>query len=893
MASSVREQGFLIEKPRGNFELRPSADEIRKERVRRFGAAVARHKIPFPTSAEILQGSRQRSNTLERRSPQKSKCSRIPQCSQTLQGIPHCSRSEYRRRTEDKQHPMSVDMTALFKGLWGQKQPAPQEKSTNATGHHRKHEEDEDDDGRIITPIRRNSRFYRSMRKKRLVSSEVESPIRPQRNGQELSPAGTPGNSSLGVVVQKSSQSPRAKRTPTSPHPPRSGTELPSNGVPKNLPAPPSGEPYPRWTRIERGRGGDVPPANVQCGGGSSTSSSSAAPRAPPSYPAHGTHTGDMEHLSERTAVACSIQEPRGDARSPKQAEEVADLEGVKLSLVRNGEKEVSTPPKREPICHRINIVKNIAFLYQEYRDTTKQQEIEQRRQQDGLTSGVSAGSGVTSPPTLQLQLRNNFCSLSLWQNLGVVQQSGLLTHLPQREVIVQEAMFELVTSEASYYKSLELLETHFLKNPLLVNTLSQSDMHFLFSNIEEVMKASERFLMDLENRIEQSIQISEVCDIVYQHAVKHFHVFITYVINQVYQEKNYRRILQGNQSFREAMAQLENQPTVRGLSFTSFLILPFQRITRLKLLVQNILKKAEEKSEREANAIKAHQQLEQIVKDCNEGVRKMSRTEELISIEKTLEFRSKSVPVISHSRWLLKKGEVQQMGGPKSTRTMRSKKLYQPLYLFLFNNLLLITKRSSSGEKFQVLDSCTRAMLRTEDLADQGQMLANVFVLKLLENQEDRQVNYMLKASSMSDKLRWICALTPNRRTRFMTTSTHQSDSPQVQCIQSYSSQEPDELSLEMADVLNILERTDDGWMMGERLHDGETGWFPYRLVEEIQNQEVRARNLRESQRIHLAQGVGTASGTRVGSRGGRRTPKTPKVSNFFDAGSDQSDEV
>uniref|UniRef100_A0A8C7WEV0 Neuronal guanine nucleotide exchange factor n=1 Tax=Oncorhynchus mykiss TaxID=8022 RepID=A0A8C7WEV0_ONCMY len=539
-----------------------------------------------------------------------------------------------------------------------------------------------------------------------------------------------------------------------------------------------------------------------------------------------------------------------------------------------------------------VNMLVQASFLYQEYRDTSKQQEIEQRRQQDGLTSGVSAGLGVTSPPALQLQLRNNSRSLSLWQNLEVVQQSGLLTQLPQREVIIQEAMFELVTSEASYYKSLEVLETHFLKNPVLVNTLSQSDMHFLFSNIEEVMKASERFLMDLENRIEQSLQISDVCDIVHDHAVKHFHVFITYVINQVYQEKNYRRILQGNQSFREAMAQLENQPHVRGLSFTSFLILPFQRITRLKMLVQNILKRAEENSDMEANAIKAHHQLEQIVKECNEGVRKMSRTEELISIEKTLEFKSKSVPVISHSRWLLKKGEVQQMAGPKSTRTMRSKKLHHPVYLFLFNNLLLITKRSSSGEKFQVLDSCTRAMLRTEDMEDQGQMLANVFNLKLLENQEERHVSYMLKTSSMSDKLRWICALTPNRRTRFMSTSAHQPASPQVQCIQSYSSQEPDELSIEMADVLNILERTDDGWMMGERLHDGEKGWFPCRVVEEIKNQEVRAQNLRECQRIHLAQEGGASSGSRLGSRGGRRTPKTPKVSNFFGTWTDQSEE-
>ncbi|XP_021438634.2 ephexin-1 isoform X2 [Oncorhynchus mykiss] len=789
-------------------------------------------------------------------------------------------------------------MTALFRGKWGQKSQEPPEKQPAASVHSTNHEEEEEDD-RVIAPIRRNSRFYRSMRKKRLASSEqLESPAVSLRPGPEPTPGSRSSSSSLCVPdLQKPSLSPRAQRTPTSPRQLHSGTALPSNGElrsPHTLTSPASS---PLWTRRGGGGGGggrkgaDASPTSGQCGGGSTSSSSVSRARL---YRTHGmhTHTEDMESLSERTATACSVREPGGGTQSPQPAEEELNEEGVKLRLVSNRERASSTPLKVEPICYSLNIVKNVAFLYQEYRDTSKQQEIEQRRQQDGLTSGVSAGLGVTSPPALQLQLRNNSRSLSLWQNLEVVQQSGLLTQLPQREVIIQEAMFELVTSEASYYKSLEVLETHFLKNPVLVNTLSQSDMHFLFSNIEEVMKASERFLMDLENRIEQSLQISDVCDIVHDHAVKHFHVFITYVINQVYQEKNYRRILQGNQSFREAMAQLENQPHVRGLSFTSFLILPFQRITRLKMLVQNILKRAEENSDMEANAIKAHHQLEQIVKECNEGVRKMSRTEELISIEKTLEFKSKSVPVISHSRWLLKKGEVQQMAGPKSTRTMRSKKLHHPVYLFLFNNLLLITKRSSSGEKFQVLDSCTRAMLRTEDMEDQGQMLANVFNLKLLENQEERHVSYMLKTSSMSDKLRWICALTPNRRTRFMSTSAHQPASPQVQCIQSYSSQEPDELSIEMADVLNILERTDDGWMMGERLHDGEKGWFPCRVVEEIKNQEVRAQNLRECQRIHLAQEGGASSGSRLGSRGGRRTPKTPKVSNFFGTWTDQSEE-
>uniref|UniRef100_A0A8C5CDI0 Neuronal guanine nucleotide exchange factor n=1 Tax=Gadus morhua TaxID=8049 RepID=A0A8C5CDI0_GADMO len=512
---------------------------------------------------------------------------------------------------------------------------------------------------------------------------------------------------------------------------------------------------------------------------------------------------------------------------------------------------------KKNSPCHC-----TLAFLYQEYRDTSKQQEIDLRRQRDGLTVKAEASGGLSSsmssPPVGQLQLRNSINPMSLWQNLAIVQNSSLLNELSQKEIIMQEAMFELVSSEASYYKSLEILETTFLHNPVLSNTLSNSDMHFLFSNIKEVVKASESFLIDLENRIEQSILISDVCDIVHQHATEHFHVFNTYVVNQVYQEKTYRRILQENVAFRDAITSLEKLPCLRGLSFTSFLILPFQRIVRLKLLVQNILKKVEENSERETNAIKAHKELEQIVKDCNEGVRKMSRTEELISIEKTLEFKCKSVPIISHSRWLLKKGEVQQMSGPKSTRTIRSRKLYQPVYLFLFNNLLLITKRNSSGDKFQVLDSCTRAMLRTEDQEDQGQQLANIFNLKLLENQEERQVSYMLKTTSMSDKHRWICALTPHRCMLSIP------DSPQVQCIQSYTAQEPDELSVEMADVLNILERTDDGWMMGERLHDSERGWFPTRVVEEIQNKEVRAQNRKEVLRIQQNKIDGPPSGVR-----------------------------
>lgn len=509
-------------------------------------------------------------------------------------------------------------------------------------------------------------------------------------------------------------------------------------------------------------------------------------------------------------------------------------------------------------------LIEQIGLLYQEYRDKSTLHEIETRRLQDSQTDPEECSANEETPseaeptnttenrtfPQISL-LRNPTSRFNLWQDLPEIRSSGVLNILQPDEIKLQEAMFELVTSEASYYKSLNLLVSHFMENERLKKILHPSEAHILFSNVLDVMAVSERFLLDLEQRVEENIVISDVCDIVYQHTVNHFSVYVTYVSNQTYQERAYKQLLQDKTAFREVISQLEMDPKCKGLPFSSFLILPFQRITRLKLLVQNILKKVEEKSEKETTALEAHKELEIVVKACNEGVRKMSRTEQMISIQKKLEFKIKSVPIISHSRWLLKQGELQQMNGPKTSRTLRTKKLFREIYLFLFNDLLVLC-RQIPGEKYQVFDSAPRGLLRVEELEDQGQSLANVFILRLLENTDDREVSYMLKASSQSEMKRWMISLAPNRRTKFVSFTSRLMDCPQVQCVHPYVAQQPDELSLELADVLNILDKTDDGWIFGERLHDQERGWFPSSMGEEILNPKIRSQNLKECFRVH-----------------------------------------
>lgn len=71
---------------------------------------------------------------------------------------------------------------------------------------------------------------------------------------------------------------------------------------------------------------------------------------------------------------------------------------------------------------------------------------------------------------------------------------------------------------------------------------------------------------------------------------------------------------------------------------------------------------------------------------------------------------------------------------------------------------MILLSVFSSLSDKYQVFDSASRGLLRVEELEDQGQSLANVFILRLLENADDREVSYMLKAPTQ-----WVWRKTEN----------------------------------------------------------------------------------------------------------------------------------
>uniref|UniRef100_A0A8C7U8W4 Rho guanine nucleotide exchange factor (GEF) 19 n=1 Tax=Oncorhynchus mykiss TaxID=8022 RepID=A0A8C7U8W4_ONCMY len=479
------------------------------------------------------------------------------------------------------------------------------------------------------------------------------------------------------------------------------------------------------------------------------------------------------------------------------------------------------------------------AILYQEYSDVAINREI--LRQQGEEPGAEEEGSFCSSRGS----------AFSLWQDIPDVRTSGQLDNFSNVERKLQEAKFELVTSEASYIRSLTIAVDHFMLSQELGECLGAQDRQWLFSKLPEVKDVSERFLQDLEHRLEEDILRFDVSDIVLAHCPALRRVYLPYVTNQAYQEQTYQRMLQENARFPGILARLEEDPICQRLPLASFLILPFQRITRLKMLVENILKRTTPGSRDEDTATKAFNELKKIIKECNSSVQSMKRMEELIHLNKKIHFEGKIFPLISQSRWLVKHGELLEV----DTQTMsisgsKFKLPTRPVYLHLFNDCLLLSKKKDTW-KFMVFVHAKIGQLKVKDLSQKLQGISGfIFHLQLCEGRQLKH-QILLKAHTESGKQRWITAMFPSDPLEDIEQATENDDLSQVQCIKSYQAQEHDELTLEKADILQAKTITSDGWVEGIRLSDGERGWFPKTNVEEITSRSARLRNLRENIRV------------------------------------------
>uniref|UniRef100_A0A8C6XX92 Rho guanine nucleotide exchange factor 5 n=1 Tax=Naja naja TaxID=35670 RepID=A0A8C6XX92_NAJNA len=522
------------------------------------------------------------------------------------------------------------------------------------------------------------------------------------------------------------------------------------------------------------------------------------------------------------------------------------------LDVGKYGEKK--TPETLENIKRRCSkLINSSKLLYQEYSDDALNKEIQSQKQADSLSEEVEPISpklrkkGPISQDSYLQRLSVSSGSF-LWQDIPKVRGSTMLLSMTREEQKLQEAKFELIASEASYLRSLNVAVDHFQHSQELQGVLTTQDKQWLFSRLQDVRDVSANFLFELEEKLEENMFTFNVCDVALRNAPEFRRVYLPYVTNQTYQDQTFKRLMNGVPAFQQVLEKLESDPVCQRLSLKSFLILPFQRITRLKLLLQNILKRIPPGADEEVQATQAYDALEKLIKDCNANVQRMKSTEELIHLSQNMEFECKIFPLISQSRRLVKHGELTAL---EYNISLKWKLTTRPIYLHLFNDYLLLSRPRENG-RFIVFDYAASSDVRGEkcEMKLHGDN-KNLFRLFLLQNNQGKKVEFLFRTETQSEKLRWISALMPQQPEPDL---LDDSDTPQVQCVKSYKAREHDELTLEKADIVMVLRSSSDGWREGVKLSDGERGWFPLDHVETISSKQVRQMNLKEEQRVKNA---------------------------------------
>ncbi|SCV70541.1 BQ2448_1935 [Microbotryum intermedium] len=281
----------------------------------------------------------------------------------------------------------------------------------------------------------------------------------------------------------------------------------------------------------------------------------------------------------------------------------------------------------------------------------------------------------------------------------------GALEKMPDRERKRQESIFELITTEQAYVQSLQLtIEVFFNQLQTVIPTKA---LQVIFANIEDILLFDTIFLSELEDRQRTArLYIDTIGDIVKKH-VRGYECYRGYCVNQA----NAARTLDDlKRSHPQLRAFLEGS-RIKGLELEHFLLEPMQRVTRLPLLLRQILRYTEDDHTDQALLTRSLEISESILGAINEAVRAHENEERLVHLSDVLEFSHSIEARLDLTAPTRLMGPRRLLKEDRVTKARSGRKLN----VYLFNDLLIFTETKAGPIP---LEECAIRDQARDDLA-------------------------------------------------------------------------------------------------------------------------------------------------------------------------------
>ncbi|KAL5528859.1 hypothetical protein ACEPAG_4833 [Sanghuangporus baumii] len=262
-----------------------------------------------------------------------------------------------------------------------------------------------------------------------------------------------------------------------------------------------------------------------------------------------------------------------------------------------------------------------------------------------------------------------------------------VLEGIPPPERKRQEAIFELINTESAYVRDLQLIVEVFYSS--MVSMLSEKETTVVFANIEDLLLVNTTFLSSLEERQKECrLYIDRIGDLLALH-MGSMSVYADYCVNQGNATKILQSIRDSRPDVASHLQRLREDPTVRNLDLSSYLLAPMQRITRYPLLIRQILNHSEAEEERR-QITSALESVQRVLNYINEAIREQEGRARLEQISKNL--------YVGQGRLNLARS-TNYMGPRKLIRegALMKHKSGRKLRVFLCNDMIILTDESVS----------------------------------------------------------------------------------------------------------------------------------------------------------------------------------------------------
>lgn len=255
------------------------------------------------------------------------------------------------------------------------------------------------------------------------------------------------------------------------------------------------------------------------------------------------------------------------------------------------------------------------------------------------------------------------------------------LSRYSEREKNRQEAIFELIKTEANFVQHCQVLLQIFY--PQLEPIIGRRSATIIFSNLEDIMLFGTTFLSALEQRQTQSdSQIQSIADLISDY-MQGVHIFRPYCSNQA----NATRLLSDLKRSSTVQNRF-NSLKVNGLELEHYLLQPMQRLTRYPLLIGQILKFTDQNTPEFHHLHQALKKVQEVLTATNEAIREQEHQIILTSLSEHLSIPGSDarLNLATKTRFVGPRRLIRE-GLVTKSRTRKT------LHAYLFNDFFLLTK--------------------------------------------------------------------------------------------------------------------------------------------------------------------------------------------------------